>query len=190
MGSIREIRELTGLSHKQLAEWLGVSKSLIWYAETGERSLPQAALLKLSALVALAEGLRKEVKAVARPGEKLVSNPGKLAARHKKKQEFHESSARALERQLLISKKKHPQLDNRLALFHALRNDAPAWYSVTEADITWMELTEWFSRDRMPLAGLEQQELLQDKIDMHLAYARLHRLQKEKYEGMGQKRIG
>ncbi|HAO45448.1 MAG TPA: hypothetical protein DCQ97_00880 [Chitinophagaceae bacterium] len=190
MSSIQQVRELTGLSQSQLAVWLGVSKSLVQFAEKGQRSLPQAALLKLSALVALAEGLKKEVRAVARPGDRLISNPGKLAARHKKKEEFHESSARALERQLLISKKKHPQLDNRLALFHALRNDAPEWYSVTEADITWMELTEWFSRDRMPLTGLEQQELLQDKIDMHLAYARLHRLQKERYEGMGEKRIG
>ncbi len=189
MSSIREIRELTGLSHKQLAEWLGVSKSLIWYAETGERSLPQAALLKLSALVALAEGLKKEVKAVARPGEKLVSNPAKLAALHKKKEAVHLGSAQSLQAQLQKLKVRHPQLDTRLALFDALRNDAPEWYAATDADITWMELTEWFSRDRMPLTGLEQQELLQDKIDMHLAYARLHRLQKERYEGMEQKRI-
>ena len=41
-----------------------------------------------------------------------------------------------------------------------------------------------FTRDRLPLSGPEQQELLQDKIDTHLASAELHRQRKEKYEGV------
>ena len=184
MSSIREIREFAGLSHKQLAEWLGVSKSLVWYAETGGRSLPQAALLKLGAMTVLIQGLKNERQALTRPGERRVGNPGKLAARHKKKEAFHRSSAAALQVRLNTLRKKHPQLDARLALFEALRNKAPHWYRVTDVDTTWMELTEWFTRDRMPLTGLEQQELLQDKIDTHLASAELHRQQREKYEGM------
>jgi len=189
MSSIREIRELTGLSHAQLAGWLGVSKSLIWYAETGERSLPTEAHLKLTAMALLVQGLKKNSTAApAHPGERLISNPAKLAARHKKKMEFHRRSAGALQQQLQKVKAKHPQLDTRLALFDALKNDPPAWYRASETDKTWMEMTEWFSRDRMLFTGLEQQELLQDKIDMHLAYAEVHRLQIEWYEGMGERK--
>ena len=184
MSSIREIRALTGLSHKQLADWLGVSKSLVWYAETGGRNLPAAALLKLNALVLLLQGLKAGSTTPVAPGMRLVSNPDLLAERHRQKEAFHRRSAAALQRQLHKLQTKRPQLNTRLALFEALRNKAPHWYRVTDADTTWMELTEWFTRDRLPLSGPEQQELLQDKIDTHLASAELHRLQKEKYEGM------
>jgi len=185
MSSIREIRDLTGISQAKLADWLNVSKSLVQFAETGERSLPHAAQMKVNALTVLIQGLKTETTALNRNGARLISNPAKLAARHRKKEGFHRRSAVALQGQLLKLKKKHPQLNTRLALFEALRQDAPDWYRVTDADITWMELTEWFSRDRMSFTGLEQQELLQDKIEMHLAYAEIHRLQKERYEGMG-----
>ncbi len=184
MSSIREIREFTGLSHKQLADWLGVSKSLVWYAETGGRNLPAAARLKLNALVLLLQGLKAGSTTPVAPGQRLVSNPALLAERHRQKEAFHRRSAAALQRQLSKLQTKRPQLNTRLALFEALRHEAPHWYRVTDADTTWMELTEWFTRDRMPLTGLEQQELLQDKIDTHLASAELHRQRKEKYEGV------
>jgi hypothetical protein len=57
-----------------------------------------------------------------------------------------------------------------------------------------MEMTEWFSKERLPATGLEQQELLQDKIDMHLAYAELHKRRWERFEGINisdlSKRLG
>ncbi|HNN72764.1 MAG TPA: helix-turn-helix transcriptional regulator, partial [Ferruginibacter sp.] len=88
MSSIREIREFTGLSHKQLADWLGVSKSLVWYAETGGRNLPEAALLKLNALVLLLQGLKAGSTTPVAPGMRLVSNPDLLAERTGRKRLF------------------------------------------------------------------------------------------------------
>jgi len=45
-------------------------------------------------------------------------------------------------------------------------------------------LTKWFSNERLPRSGLEEQEVLEDKIETYLAYAELHRKRWEWYEGM------
>lgn len=190
MSAITEIRKLTGLSHAQLAEWLAVSKSLVIQTEKGERYLPSRASQKINAVILLVEQLKQEASKAGEPAKAAFSNPAKLAERHKQKMEYHRRSAQGLQIQLRRLKARHPQLNARYALFDAMKNADFDWYRASEGDKKWMEIIEWFSDEKLSATGLEQQELLQDKIEMHLAYAELHRERWERFEGMGeQKRL-
>lgn len=51
MHSLKQIREILGISQQELADYLGVTRTLYSMAETRKRSLPAFALLKISALV-------------------------------------------------------------------------------------------------------------------------------------------
>jgi hypothetical protein len=184
MSIISEIRQLTGQSYARLGAWLGVSRTLVYYSERGERDLPSETTPKLGAMILLLQKLKEEA-AAGKQDRPVITSHGKLAARHKKKEGFHRRSALALQQQLRRLKALHPLLDARLALFEAMRNPSQEWYQASPTDLHWMEMTEWFSRERMRFTGLEQQELLQDKIEMHLAYAGLHKERKERFEGMG-----
>jgi hypothetical protein len=114
-------------------------------------------------------------------GETNFSDSIKLAKKHKRKIEFHQKSAAALQAQLAKIKSMHPQVNSRLALLEALKNNSIEWYSTTEQDKTWIKFTEWFSKERISKTGLEEQELLKDKIEVHLAYAEVHKKQLEKF---------
>jgi transcriptional regulator with XRE-family HTH domain len=174
MSSIKEIRELTGLSQTRLADWLGVSKSLIQFAERGERSLNTKATMKLNAMVLLAQELKVANK--VKPGQKAeFADPVKLAERHRKKMEFHQRSAASLRVKLRKLKTLHPQINSRLELLDAMKTFNTEWYSSTERDNTFIKMIEWFTKQRLPNIGLEEQDLLQDKIETHMAYAELHK---------------
>ena len=55
-------RTRLGLSQRQLAEQLGISKAAVSMAETGQRKLPIAALMKMAALaVTTQEGSNTDV---------------------------------------------------------------------------------------------------------------------------------
>ncbi len=182
MNVISEIRTLTGLSFTKLAEWLGVSRSLLQFAENGERSLPSAITIKLSSIYLLLLELQKE-----NPGkqEMLIINPGKLAMQHHKKAVYHERTAATLRQQLKKLEAKHPQLDTRLRLIAALQNQRSSMYKITARDEYWLSFAEWFSKEQLRSAGQEAQEQLRDKIEMHETYAALHREKAGRYGEMG-----
>jgi len=184
MSILKEIRELTGLSQKQLAEWLGVSKSLVQFAENGQRNLPKEASAKLIAMTLPLQDLKDAAKANRSTAAVAFTNPAKLALHHKRKMTFHRRSAHALQQQLDKLTLRHPKLRARLALFDAMKKVDTASYKATDRDNTWLELMEWFSQDRIPATGPEEQELLRDKIEVHLAYAEVHRARCEWFEGM------
>ena len=50
MENIREIRKAIGLSQHELADMLGLSRSLLSLVETGQRHMPTSALLRLTQL--------------------------------------------------------------------------------------------------------------------------------------------
>ena len=183
MSIIREIRQLTGLSQEKLADWLGVSKSMLQFAEKGERNLPGAASHKLIALIQPVQQLKESVTAI-RPGPVPFTRPANLAQKHRKKMALHLRTAERLQQQLDALQVKHPKFATRLALLELVKTIDTALYTATEGDKKWAEMMEWFSNERMPGDGTEERELLHDKIDTHQAYAELHRQMLEKYEAM------
>ena len=60
MNGIKMIRLKLGLSQQQVAEWLGVSRSLVTHYEQESRSLPSHAVLRLARLEILVDKMQKE----------------------------------------------------------------------------------------------------------------------------------
>lgn len=60
MNGIKMIRLKLGLNQQQVAEWLGVSRSLVTHYELESRSLPSHAVLRLARLEALVDSIQKE----------------------------------------------------------------------------------------------------------------------------------
>ncbi|MFN8249884.1 MAG: helix-turn-helix transcriptional regulator [Ferruginibacter sp.] len=181
MNIILEIRTLTGLSYTKLAEWLGVSRSLLQFAESEKRSLPSEVMIRLSSIYLLLVELQKETTVKE---DIPVSNPGKLALQHHKKANYHERTAASLRRQLQKLEAKHPQLNTRLRLIATLQSQNSTLYKTTPRDEAWLSFAEWFSKEQLRTAGQEAQEELRDKIEMHEAYAALHRERAGRYGEM------
>jgi transcriptional regulator with XRE-family HTH domain len=60
MNGLKNIREKLGVSQQDIAHWLGISRSLATHFEIGSRSLPAAALIKLSKLEIIIYAFEKE----------------------------------------------------------------------------------------------------------------------------------
>jgi hypothetical protein len=186
MSIITEIRELTGLSQARLAAWLAVSKSLVQFAERGERNLPARASEKLTLLIPPVQQLKDAAKTM-KPGRQVYSNPVKLAMQHKQKMDFHERKAQEMQRKLDKLVFQHRQLTARLALLDIMKGMDTGVHKFSDRDKDWRAMMEWFGRERIPATGPEEQELLQDKIEYHQAYAAIHKRSWNKFELAGKK---
>jgi len=179
MRVISEVRQLTGLSHKHLAEWLGVSRSLVQFAEKGERSLPTDTLMKLKSILSTLKQLAKETR--EKPKTPVLGNPSALAKLHRKKISLHENAATSLRWQLRKLEKKNSKLKARGDLFAAIKEQRSDSFKLNKHDETWIGFAEFFLQIDLKKTGQEKQDLLREKIEMHEAYAALHRERELKY---------
>ena len=182
MSAIKEIRELTGLSHEKLGQWLGVSKSMVQFAEFSFRTLQGEASDKLL-MLSLALHQLKTSGQTSVPAAPVCSNPAEFAARHKAKYDMHAYQAQRLQRQLQQIAKQQQQLITGLALAAALKNPDSKLYSSTATDIQIAGFTEYFNQDKLQRLAAKA-AALQDKMELQLAYAEVHRKQCEVYAGM------
>jgi transcriptional regulator with XRE-family HTH domain len=185
MSIIREIREMTGLSLRQMAEWFDLSKSMIHLAEKEQRNLDSKTNTKLYRVYIQLKDLQKNRQEAPAT---LLSNPAALAERHRKKMEFYERSAQGLRLKMAKLAKDPDPTKLQAGLLSIIRNSETEW--VDEQDKAWAGMMgaelDWRSRS-------EQQEklnLLQDKIETNLAYAELHRKRWGWYEGLANERPG
>ena len=179
---IAEIRKLTGLSHQKLGDWLGVSRSMVEAAEKYRRSLTGKASHKLVMLALTVQQLKDAQEAMpAAPAT--CSHPEKFADLHKKKMDDHLYLAEGLRLQLEPMLKRHRQLLNSLVLLNAMKEINGELYRSTATDkkIAGHILDE--QEEALPKM-VENIELLQDKLELHLAYAEVHKKCFDKFEGM------
>lgn len=181
MSIIKEIRELTGLSHEKLATWLGVSKSLVQFAEKGERMLRGDASKKLTLLTVPVQQLKKAMTTTRHRGATLYTDPAAFARQHKKRMLYHLAAADKLQQQLHKLEHLHLKLTSRLVLLDIMNNLDTELYRTTELDKHIAGLLEFFGRDRMATA-FKKQEQLQERINVHLAYAEVHKLGWERFQ--------
>ena len=184
---IAEIRKLTGLSHQKLGDWLGVSRSMVEAAEKYRRILVGEAGNKLAMLAFTVQQLI-DAQPFGYAGEEpagpaTCSHPDKFAQLHKKKMDYHLYLAEGLRRQLEPMLKRHRQLVNSLVLLNAMKEINGELYRSTAADkkIAGHILDE--HEEALPKM-VENIELLQDKLELHLAYAEVHKKCFDKFEGM------
>ena len=179
---ITEIRKLTGLSHQKLGSWLGVSRTMVQFAENNERSLTGDAAKKLTMLALPLQQLKA---AAHRPAAPLpCSKPADFAAMHKKKMDYALYVAEGLRHRLKPLLQRHQQFTTGQALFDAMKNINSELYSSTAADKKVAGQVEGLNDDILKRLA-ERIEQLQDKLELHLAYAEVHRRKWEGYKEMG-----
>jgi DNA-binding XRE family transcriptional regulator len=183
MSIIKEIRDLTGLSHEKLAAWLGVSKSLVQFAEKGERMLRGDASKKLTLLTLPVQQLKKAMTTTRHRGAMLYTDPAALARQHKKKLLHHLAAAGKQQQQLKKLESLHLKLTARLVLLDIMNNLDTELYRASKLDKHIAGLLEFFGRDRMA-AAFKKQEQLQERIQVHLAYAEVHKLAWEGFQAL------
>lgn len=179
---ITEIRTLTGLSHEKLGDLLGVSRSMVEAAEKYRRSLAGAASHKLTMLALTVQQLIDAQETMpAVPAT--CSRPEKFAVLHKKKMDDHLYLAEGLRLKLNPLLKRYRQLVNSLVLLNAMMQINGELYRSTAADkkIAGQLLDE--NEDALEKL-VESIELLQDKLELHLGYAEVHKQYCDKFEGM------
>ena len=188
---IKEIRRSAGLSHKNLAAWLGVSTSMVQFAEHGGRNLIVNASKKLGLLAPAMQQVQDAAKKDAAK-KKLPANtitytdPGAFAKKHAIKMEHHQYQAGKLQRQLNKLLQQHVKLTAGIALLDAMKNIDAGLPGNTKRDKHLTGLLEFFEQDKMERVN-KQMEMLQDSIAMHLGYAEVHERKLEEFKLMKKK---
>lgn len=179
---IKEIRELTGLGHEQLGAWLGLSRSMVQFAEFSFRSLSSEASKKLLALAPVVQQLQEAARA-GRPQPVAFTEAAAFAVKHQAKMEHHLGTAGKLQRQLDRLRLQETKLAARLVLLDAMKKLETELYSSTAADQRKVDQLESFSRDHLKHIAAKLQPL-QDKIEMHRAYGEVHSRLWQQYKAM------
>jgi DNA-binding XRE family transcriptional regulator len=124
MDSIQEIREAFGLSQWQLAQWLGITRSILSMAELGHRSLPTIAYEKLNAMLQLLHEMDEPSTADKMPSKK-TKHSGKVKRQLAKQASKQHLQAQQQQKKLekLLQKKMQPQ--RMLAFVERMRNNPP-----------------------------------------------------------------
>lgn len=174
MSAIKEIREITGLSQYELADWLGVSRSMIYLAEKGKRNLSSAANIKLSATLLLQQSVKNKKKEDA-AGENKDSIRLMLIEEHKKMIRSHESKVKKVEKDISKLRSARPKAVSKAALLKALQEQDLTFFNKSSTDKKWLEIMEWLSRHRLTGFTTGSEALLLEKKEIHLAYAGIHR---------------
>ncbi len=163
MRSAKQIRRQYGFTQQQLAGYLGVTKGLLSMAELGKRTLPTAAMLKISGMLQLpdshstnstdkkiTERLKKQQAGAAKALEAHARNCAATAAMTAKK--------------LTGLKKNYEQAINTLNLVSQLRQVQAANDTISKKDVLWQNMVEAIALKRLDACGEGAQELLRIKI--------------------------
>ena len=110
--------------------------------------------------------------------------PKTLSAKDQKKMDDHLYLAEGLRLKLRPLLHRHRQLVNSLALLNAMKQINGELYRSTAADKKIAGQLQDENEESLNKL-VEKIETLQDKLELHLAYAELHRGRWEKFEGMG-----
>jgi transcriptional regulator with XRE-family HTH domain len=171
--SFADTRERLGLSQRQLADQLGISRTTIAMAETGRRNLPVAALLKIAELEIKMAGA-SVLNTTAPPAESnmdltLQVNPEMIVYR-----EWHnEAQIYKLTNKLELMTAQYEKLQMQLNLLEGMlekeRGEPGNFFSMS------MELHRDRVRKRLSGCSLMEQALLRNRIALLSAESHLNR---------------
>ena len=166
MSSLKKTRQAFGVTQPQLADYLSVTRSQVAMAETGQRSLPTAALVKLSSIEVILAGSTPALPASEMQKQSAAAK--KMLATHAQK---HERLAAAANRKLEAMRSLYAQ---HLKILHAtsvLLAGLPAGKDAKK-DKLWLELVYETSLKKINACGVGPQALLQLQADASSYHAR------------------
>jgi transcriptional regulator with XRE-family HTH domain len=144
MKGLKNIREKLGLSQQDMAHWLGISRSLVTLVELGSRSLPSAALIKLSELEIKIADFEKEQGTVEKTTDEayFTTSPAENIDDTKihthPRLVFEQEKANRALRQLTRLKNKHAVLHRQELLIKHIMNNSNGQTSLKEK--LWLDM--------------------------------------------------
>jgi len=144
MNGLKNIREKLGLSQQDIAHWLCISRSLVTLVELGSRSLPSAALIKLSELEIMIAAFENEQGTVEKTSDEAYFTTSPADNIEDSKIPIHprlafelEKANRAL-RQLSLLKNKHAVLQQQLLLIKHIMDNSNG--QTSEKEKCWLDM--------------------------------------------------
>lgn len=170
MNSILRLRKKSGLSQQAVADYIGVSRSLVNLAEKGLRELPQKARIKLEELEKIAGMVEFDKKSAI---ELLDAKATKeLKDYHKFKIEEYLYRAEGLKRQVVALSQGHQRTSAKLKFVNGLAK-SNAKTGKRRADHIWAEYHEQQSSEKLSKYNATMEMLIQD-TEVLLGYAAVH----------------
>ena len=172
MNELKELREQAGLSLAAFANLFGISKSMMFKLEKGKCRLSTKQAFKYKAIY---DHLQQNFAAgkKSKAGRVEITDTIKLAELHRKKMESHRKLAASCKKELEKMQQAMPVYEKQLALREYVKHVDIPGYVRTRGDELREEIIELQAK-KPPVILTAELELLQDKIDTHLAYADLH----------------
>jgi transcriptional regulator with XRE-family HTH domain len=164
MRATRQLRLQYGFTQQQLADYLGVTKGLLSMVESGKRTLPTAALLKLGSMLQTPAGNDTGIT-----GKKNTERLERQQAGAAKALEAHARNcavdAALANKKLTGLKKNYDQAVNTLELVSKLRRVQAGNDTAAKKDILWQNMVEAIALKRLDACGEGAQQLLRIKIE-------------------------
>ena len=182
MSILALIRQKTGISQYQLAEYLDVSRSTINMVEQGLRNLPREASMRADALLITITENEKAANNNKKPAandEAKTRKLSELAQEHNYKMQQCKHKAKRLQSKLDKIKKQTLQVTTRQEMLNTLKEHFPD-AKKKEVDETWTAYQHVIIRNHLTNTVAEE-DRLQAEIDMQLGYAAVHETILKKY---------
>ncbi len=164
MSGAKQVRRQYGLTQQQLADYLGITKGLLAMAELGKRTLPTAALLKLSLMQQKPAG-----SSTAGTEKKITARLEKQQAAAAKAMEAYArkcaTEAALARKKLTLLKKNYDQAVNVLTLVSQLRQGQAGSGPAAKKDVLWQNMVEAVALKRLDVCGEGAQQLLRLKME-------------------------
>jgi len=179
MNDFKKARQKARLSLSAMANLMGISKSMAFKIEEGKRQLSYSQIIKLTAI-------QEELAHISTTGKKAetgrvaFTNTGMLAELHKAKMERHLKQAAGCKWKLEKLQQDMHILEKQSALHELIGNLVIPGQTRKRGDELLLEIMELNFKKKSG-ALVPEQEMLQDKIDTHLAYADLHQEKWKEY---------
>ena len=177
MNSILRLRKKCGLSQQAVADYIGVSRSLVNLAEKGLRELPKAALIKLGELEKIAGAAEFDKQSATEHLDKKLSK--ELKDYHKFKIEEYLYRAEGLKRQVVALSNSHKKTGAKLKLVNGLAK-SNSKTGKNKAEHIWTKYHEQQSSGKLSKYNATMDMLIQD-TEVLLGYAAVHEKMLKKF---------
>lgn len=164
MNSITLIRKKLGLKQEEIAQWLGISRSLVSNYEREERSLPREASMQLTRLE-IVFGKMETNKGL--PNKNSLSPERKMLAQQQHKWFMEDCALKAamLSRRLAAMQRKHDQIINRIEMLEILLNEPTD--KNDKFSLSWVRTRLTKAKKSLESCDEVQQQKLKLNIKMH-----------------------